>query len=213
VSMSDGRAETNATAPRMSDAGIDAAHDRFGGMSLGAQLVGMLTAFALLLLLGGLWGAAVGTIAYQTANKDSATAVSIGAVIAGIVILFLAFLAGGWTAGRMARYDGGRNGLMTVVWFLILGAVLAALGVWAGSAYNVVANVNLPNWFGNWWHSSNVTAGAVISGIVAILVAFIAAYVGGQIGERYNERVDRTIASDRARAVPATTFREGAELP
>jgi hypothetical protein len=210
MSTSDGRREA-AAASTVRDSGINVAHDRFGGMSLGAQLVGMLTAFATLLLLGGLWGAAVGTIAYQTANDNSATAVSIGAVIAGILILFLAFLAGGWAAGRMARYDGGRNGLMTVVWFLVLGAILAALGVWAGSAYNVVANVNLPNWFGNWWHSSNVTTGAVISGIVAILAAFLGAYVGGQIGEHYNEKVDRTIALNRPGSMRPTTYREGVD--
>ena len=45
---------------------IAAARDRFGGIDLPAGLVGMLTAIAVLVLLGGIVGAAIGAIGYQT---------------------------------------------------------------------------------------------------------------------------------------------------
>ena len=43
---------------------IAAARDRFGGIDLPASLVGMLTAIAVLILLGGIVGAAIGAIGY-----------------------------------------------------------------------------------------------------------------------------------------------------
>src|SRR3954466_13013697 len=46
--------------------GGPAAPSRFGGMDIPATLVGMLAALALLTLLGGIVGAAVGAIGYQT---------------------------------------------------------------------------------------------------------------------------------------------------
>jgi hypothetical protein len=61
-----------------------------------------------------------------------------GAITAGLVVIslvsgFLAYLAGGFVAGRSAGYSGGLNGAMTAVFGLILGlvvgAILAVLGV------------------------------------------------------------------------------------
>src|SRR4051812_46877106 len=48
------------------DVSVEAARRRFGGIDLPASLVGMLTALAMLTLLGGLIGAAIGAIGYQT---------------------------------------------------------------------------------------------------------------------------------------------------
>lgn len=188
------------------DSGRDVARERFGGMHVGAQLVGMLTAVALTLLLAGLVAAAAGTIAFETGVDESldptAGEVTIGSVIAGIVVLAIAFLVGGWAAGRMSRYDGGRNGLMTAVWFLVLGVVLAALGMWAGSEYNVAAQVDLlPDWFGTWFEADEVTAGAIISGIVAIVVIVLAGFLGGKLGERFHRRADDLIALHESRGV------------
>lgn len=178
--------------------GRDAARERFGGMHIGAQLVGMLTALALTLLLAGIVAAAAGTIAFETGIDERLNAttdeVSIGSVIAGIVVLAIAFLVGGWAAGRMSRYDGGRNGLMTAVWFLVLGAILAGLGAVAGDEYNVAARVDLlPDWFGTWF-SDEVAAGAIISGLVAIVVILVAGFLGGKLGERFHKRADEVIA-------------------
>jgi hypothetical protein len=188
------------------DSGREVARERFGGMHVGAQLVGMLTAVALTVLLAGLVAAAAGSIAFETGIDESldATAdeVSIGSVIAGIVVLAVAFLIGGWAAGRMSRYDGGRNGLMTAVWFLVLGAVLAALGMWAGDEYNVAARVEfLPNWFGNWFEGEDVTTGAIVSGVAAIVVILLAGFLGGKLGERFHRRADDLIALHESQGV------------
>ena len=190
--------ETNV---RSADTGIAQAHDRFGGFDLAAQLAGMLVAIALAVLLGGIAGAIIGSIAYQTGLKGNLSDISIGSLITGLVVLFLSFLLGGWAAARIARYDGGRNGLMTAVWFLILTALLAALGIWFGSQYNVVGNVNLPNWFDAWFSTDKVTTGAVISGIAAVIVTLLGGFLGGLWGEQFHKAADRTIARTRSGGV------------
>jgi MFS family permease len=179
------------------DPGIREAHDRFGGLDIPASLTGMLTALAVVLLLGGILAAAVGTIAYQIGFRGNQNELSIGSLIGGVVVLFLAFLIGGWAAGRIARYDGGLNGAMTAVWFLLLTAILAGLGIWFGDQYNVVGNANLPNWFSNWFSSDEVTTGAVISGIAAVLAMFLGGFLGGFWGQRFHKRADATIAATR----------------
>jgi hypothetical protein len=171
-------------------AGIHAARERFGGIDIPASLVGMLTALSTVLILAGLVGAAVGVVGYQTGLEENAEDLSIGSLIGGVAILFVAYLVGGWAAGRIARYDGARNGFAAGIWTLILGAILAALGAWAGAEYDVFENVQLPQWF----DSDALTTAAIASGIGAILAMFVGGIIGGIWGERYHRRADATIA-------------------
>ncbi len=55
---------------------IAAARERFGGIDLPASLVGMLTGLAMVVLLGGLVGAAVGAIGYQTVSAATTSTTS-----------------------------------------------------------------------------------------------------------------------------------------
>ena len=176
------------------EVGVRAARERFGGLDLPATLVGMLTALALLVLLGGLIGAAIGAIGYQRGLEDTLEELSIASLVGGVVTLFVAFLIGGWAAARIARYDGARNGLMTGIWTLLLAAVLSALAAWLGSEYDVLRNVDLPQWFS----TDALTAGAIISGAIAIVAMLLGGLLGGLWGERYHRRADATIAATRA---------------
>ena len=174
-------------------AGIHAARERFGGIDIPASLVGMLTALSTVLILAGLVGAAFGVVGYQTGLEQDAQDLSNGSLIGGVAILFVAYLIGGWAAGRIARYDGARNGFATGVWTLIFGAILAALGAWAGAEYDVFQNVELPQWF----DSDAFTTTAIASGIGAIAAMFAGGILGGLWGERYHRRADTTIANTR----------------
>jgi hypothetical protein len=190
------------------DVGVAEAQSRFGGLDVPASLVGMLVALAMLLLLSGLASAAIGTIAYQTGIEGNEEELSVGALIAAGVVVFLAFLIGGWAAGRMARYNGGLNGLMVAVWFLVLMAILAGLGALAGAEYNLfddlrVAKASLPNWFSG----DTVTTGAIISAIVFVLLTFFAAYLGGIWGQRFHRRADEVVASVREGGLGRPTVR------
>jgi hypothetical protein len=180
-------------------AGIHAARERFGGVDIPASLVGMLTALSTVIILAGLVGAAFGVVGYQTGLEENAEDLSTGSLIGGIAILFVAYLIGGWAAGRIARYDGARNGFATGVWTLIFAAILAALGAWAGAEYDVFENVELPQWF----DEDALTTTAIISGVAAIAAMFVGGIVGGMWGGRYHRRADTTIADTRTETVRA----------
>ena len=175
------------------DVGVREARQRFGGIDIPATLVGMLTALALLVLLGGLIGAAIGAIGYQTGLENTADDLSIASLIGGLVTLFVAFLIGGWAAARIARYDGARNGLMTAVWAIVLAAVLSALAALLGDKYDVMRNVDLPQWFS----TDALTIAGIISALVAIATMVVGGLLGGIWGERYHRRADATVASTR----------------
>jgi hypothetical protein len=169
---------------------IAAARDRFGGIDLPAGLVGMLTAIAVLVLLGGIVGAAIGAIGYQTGlSGDNVDDISLASLIGGLVVLAIAYLVGGWTAGRIARYDGARNGLMTAVWTIVLAGALSALAAWFGSEYDVFANVQLPQWFDR----DALTSTALASGLAAVATMLVAGVLGGLWGTRYHRLADQTI--------------------
>ena len=193
--------------------GVERAHDRFGGFDVPAQLTGMLVAIGLVVLLGGIAGAVIGSIAYQTGLQGNLNNISVGALASGLVVLLVSFLIGGWAAGRIARYDGGRNGLMTAVWFLLLTAILAGLGVWFGAQYNVAGRVDLPNWFEAWFSDRDVTIAAAFSGIGAVIATLVGGFLGGLWGARYHRRADATIVDARAGAYTATREVEEARGP
>jgi hypothetical protein len=169
---------------------IAAARDRFGGIDLPASLVGMLTAIATLILLGGIVGAAIGAIGYQTGLSGSNVEdISLESLIGGLVVLAIAYLIGGWTAGRIARYDGARNGLMTAVWTIVLAGALSALAAWFGNEYDVFANVQLPQWFDR----DALTTSALVSGLAAVATMLVAGLIGGLWGTHYHRLADQTL--------------------
>ncbi len=182
------------------DVGIRTAHERFGGIDLPATLVGMLTALSLVVLLSGLVAAAIGAVGYQTGVEDQAEELTIAGLIGGLVVLFLSFLFGGWAAGRIARYDGVRNGLMTAVWAIVLAALLSGLAAWLGDEYDVFRNVDLPQFFSR----DALTAGAIASAVAAVAAMLLGGALGGAWGERYHRRADAAIAAARSGGIDRT---------
>src|SRR4051812_40058859 len=94
----------------------------FGGISWGAAFFGWLSANGLAVLriawlpAGGVaLGRARGVDTAEGAAAQAET-LGIGGGIAILVVLILASLAGGYVAGRMARFDGARQGV--AVWLI-----------------------------------------------------------------------------------------------
>jgi hypothetical protein len=183
------------------DAGLGEVRRRFGGADLPAVLAGLLAAVGTLVLVGGIAGA-VGRIGYEYgfehADGDDLT---MGGFLAGVVVLLVSFFVGGWVAGRVARYDGGGNGLGAALLFVLRAAGLAALGAWAGDEYDVFDNVELPQWF----RDGDYTGQAVASGVVGVLVALLAGWIGGKAGERYHRKADEVIVATRPGGVGGST--------
>ena len=178
------------------ESGLEAARSRFGGFDLPASLAGMMVALASLLILAGLASAAIGAIAFQTGVAGNEEELSVGALVTAGAVIFLAFLFGGWAAGRMARYNGALNGFIVAVWFLVLLMVLTVLGAVAGDSYDLfgdlqVAKASLPNWFS----ADQATSGAIVSSIAFALLMVMGAVLGGVWGTRMHRQADREITS------------------
>jgi MFS family permease len=173
---------------------VAAQHDRFGGIKWGAAFFGWLSANGLAVILVALLSAAGVALGLaqnvDTADEavDQANEIGIGGGIAILVVLFLAYLAGGYVAGRMARFDGARQGLAVWIVGLLVVLVLAAAGAILGSKYNVFQDLNLPRIPVD---EGTATTAGIITLVAILLVTLLGAVLGGKIGDRYHRRVDR----------------------
>jgi len=185
--------EDGAAGQRQPTRGPD--RDAFGGFKLGAALFGWLVAVGLTILLSLLVGAIAGGIGAATGPPSSSaagTAAIVSAVIA-LLVLALAYFAGGYVAGRMARFDGPKQGLGVWVIGVIVAVLLAVLGAVLGSQYDVAAQLGLPR------VPLDPTAaglGALISLLVVAVGTLLAAMAGGKAGTRYHRKVDRVGRGD-----------------
>ena len=128
-------AETNQVNRMRGAQDVSEVYERFGRSDFLASLLGMFTGLGVLIFLSSLIAAGAGGIDYQLnvlnpeGGLDEASVV--GLVVAALVV-FLSFIAGGFAAGRMARYSGGINGFGAGLWMILLVAAFAAVGAWVG---------------------------------------------------------------------------------
>ncbi|MCW2770683.1 MAG: hypothetical protein JWR27_2116 [Aeromicrobium sp.] len=171
----------------------DLARDKFGGLNVGSALFGWIVAIGVTILLAGIIGAiltAVGSSVEVTQSdaERSAGTIAASTAIALLVILALAYYAGGYVAGRMSRFDGARQGVGVWAIGLVVTIIAIALGAVFGDKYNVLDRVDLPRIPIS---TDELTGGAVITGVAVILVTLLFAILGGVVGHRYHNRVDR----------------------
>ena len=173
---------------------VDAQHERFGGIKWGAAFFGWLSANGLAVLLIALIsaaGVAIG-LTQGVPSTDEATSnaggIGIGGGIALLVVLFLAYLAGGYVAGRMSRFDGIRQGVAVWLIGLLVVVALAIVGVVFGSKYNVLSQLNLPRIPVD---EGTATTAGIIALVAVLVVTLIGAILGGKLGERFHRKVDR----------------------
>ena len=196
VSAGDGATNRHEVAGRDKAVGRDEA--RFGGIKWGSAFFGWLTATGTAVILTALFaavGAAVGLDgadstdqAAGTAAENAGTMALVGAIVLAVVV-FVSYFCGGYVAGRMARFNGIKQGIAVWVWAIVIAAVAGILGVIAGGELNVLGNLNsLPSIPLN---PDGLTAGSIITAIVIVLISLVGAIVGGLAGMRFHRRVDR----------------------
>jgi amino acid transporter len=168
--------------------------EEYGGIKWGAAFFGWLSAMGMAVILTAIAsaaGAAVGlgtTETVDTATTEEMQTIGIVGAIVLLVILFVAYFSGGYVAGRMARFDGGKQGLAVWLWAIIIAVVVAVLGLIAGEEFNVFAELNaFPRIPVN---EGDLTTWGIIAAVAVALVSLLAAMLGGKAGMRYHRRVD-----------------------
>ncbi|WP_424346632.1 hypothetical protein [Kocuria sp. CH-021] len=168
--------------------------EEFGGLQLVPGFFGWLSAMALtwlLLALAGLAAAALGLRLVDGAGgvvddlaAGSATAWT-GAAALGLVE-FLAFLGGGYAAGRMARFSGARQGVSVWLWSLFGRSVATVAGlVWADTVGLAPVGVSAQALIGD------LLLPGLLAVVAVLVLDLLAAVLGGLWGVRYHRRVDR----------------------
>ena len=167
---------------------------RYGGFDWLASFLGFSVAVFFLTVVLGIGGTIVGAVGSPLGATvpplggtipGTTQQVGMVALIGSLIALFLAFLIGGYAAGRLARYDGVKNGLGVVLWTIFVALILAVLGAIWGSSFNVASQLNLQV------DAGTLTAAGLISLVVTLLVMLLASALGGFMGERYHRAIDR----------------------
>ena len=164
--------------------------ERFGGFDWWPDFIGWAVAIFFTLLFAGIAAAIVGGVGYQldaprAANDPTAQKLGIGGLLGGLVALFLGYLVGGYTTGRMARFDGVKNGIGVVIWTIVMAVVLGVLGALLGNQFDLTQRLRL-----NIDRQTLTTAG-VISLAVTLIVMLAGAIFGGKLGTGYHRKIDR----------------------
>jgi hypothetical protein len=165
--------------------------DEFGGLNWGAAFFGWLVAIGVATLLTAILsaaGAAIGlTKTTESAATKSAETIGIVGGILFLVVLLVAYYAGGYVAGRMSRFDGPRQGAGVWVIGLLVTILLAVAGVLLGAKYNVLSKLSLPHIPID---EGSLTTGGVIALVAVVLGTLLAAVLGGKAGTRYHRKID-----------------------
>jgi hypothetical protein len=166
-------------------------HEAFGGVSWASTLVGWLAAAGLTAILAGILTAAGAVLAVsdvgQAIDGSDAETVGLAGGIALLVVLAIAYFFGGYAAGRMARFDGARQGVGVWQWGIVAATLVAALAAIGGAQYNVLDALNLPRLPID---RGTLTGGGAVVLVASLFVTLVAAVLGGRSGERFHRKVD-----------------------
>lgn len=175
--------------------------DRFGGIKWGSAFFGWLTAigtavllFALLTAIGAMIGLSLTDDARNAAGQATQnpgvtrTAGVTGAIVAAAVLL-VAYYCGGYVAGRMARFNGVKQGIAVWVWTIVMTVVVAIIAAVVGDRFDIAGSVGgLPKLPVG---ADAVTATTIVGAVFALVVALAGAILGGLAGMRFHRKVDR----------------------
>lgn len=182
--------------------GLDAAgreRVEHGGIKIGSAFFGFLTATSMIVLLSAA-AAAIGAALSRTtgtsvdeASSQVSSSTGTAGIWAGVVLLvivFLSYLCGGYVAGRMARFDGVKQGLAVWLWALVIAIVAVGITVAMGTdldpaaQLDSIAQISLSD--------GDLTTGGIAAAAIVVIGSLLGALAGGALGMRFHRRVDKT---------------------
>lgn len=173
---------------------------RYSRMHLLPGLLGWLITISL--MDGGLWAiqswltltGQSESIEYSLVVSRLFSGASNAVPVALSVLIFFAYLVGGYAAGRMARFAGAKQGIAVWLW-QIMALILGSLATFLTPQLfqNGAASLSL----------QKLIAGDFANGLLAVLLvlalSFLGAILGGLLGRLYHRRVDKYPSDQVAR--------------
>lgn len=164
----------------------------YRGFKFGAAYFGWLITLSTMVLLAAVIAGAGAGITYvldytraDAENQAGTAAITLAAVL--VLMVSLAFYTGGYVAGRLARFDGARQGFGVWMFCLLLGLVAAGTGAFLDNQYDLVDQVNRPD---VQITNDALLIGSLITAAALLILPLLAALLGGKTGQRYHDRID-----------------------
>jgi len=166
-----------------------------GKLSFISVVAGVLVAYGAFAILAALVGAAATAIGLtNNLSRNDWARLGTGSAIAAAVVLLLAYLFGGYVAGRMARRAGLLNGLAVFLLAIVLIAVVSAIITSQADADTIRSNLRslgIPTAGSEW---SDI---GTLAGIASLAAMLLGALVGGVLGERWHSKLTRRAVSGK----------------
>lgn len=168
--------------------------NRYSRMHVLPGLLGWLVATSI--MDGGLWGIQAWlTLTGQSTSVEYASVVSqlftggshvVSVAVALGLLIFFAYLVGGYAAGRMGRFAGAKQGIAVWLW-QIMALILGSLATFLVPQVfqNGVAHLSLQKLMGGDF------ANGLLAVLLVLALTFLGAILGGLLGRLYHRRVDK----------------------
>ena len=181
----------------------------FGSFSFTSVLAGVLVAYGAFSILAGLAASVVAAVGDDTdLTGDWERLGTTGGLIVAALLL-LAYLFGGYVAGRMARRRGLLHGLGVLVLGVVIVGVVAALVRSASGTEAIEANLRS---LGIPTTADEYGQAGTVAGIASLLAIVAGSMLGGALGEGWHGRLlaraaDPTVGAQAAAAREAEDAR------
>jgi hypothetical protein len=183
---------------------VEEREDRLRAMYGGVDWLASFLGFVFAVVIASVFSTVAGLVLVPLGFPPEISGGQLGAsVLTGLavlgVLIFLTYFFGGYVSGRLARFDGGRNGAMVLAWTFIVVLILALVTVVFSGFLPAGAAEGIRN-LGQGTASAagslaSSLAGAGVAGIVvavaALLLALLGGFFGGRLGSRYHTEIDR----------------------
>jgi MFS family permease len=171
---------------------VEREREALGGVKVGSAFFGWLAATGMAVLLTALVAAGGAAVSLAQGDESGGPNVeTIGVVEAAVllVIFFVAYYCGGYVAGRMARFNGVKQGIAVWIWAIVIAVAVAIAAALAGDQYDIQSELNnfprIPS------NEGDVTTNGVIAALAIAAVTLVGAIMGGLAGMRFHRKVDR----------------------
>jgi hypothetical protein len=170
---------------------VEREREALGGVKVGSAFFGWLAATGMAVLLTALVAAGGAAVSLAQGNEADAPVDTVGLTeaIVLLVIFFVAYYCGGYVAGRMARFNGMKQGVAVWIWAIVIAIAVAIAGMVAGEQYDIQSELNnfprIPS------NEGDVTTNGIIAAAAIAAVTLVGAIMGGLAGMRFHRRVDR----------------------
>lgn len=155
-------------------------------------LAGVLCAYGAFAIVAAIVGAALAGADVDTEFRSNDWTGS-GAIasLASAAVLFIAYLFGGYVAGRMARRAGMLHGALVFVVSLLVGGIAGGVVSTLADSNEIEDNLRSIGVPTTMDQVTEVAAAGVILSLVAVLVGSL---LGGTLGERWHAKLARRVA-------------------